>query len=188
MDGATVEADVVVIATPAPEAARLTGLPMPQGHVSTACLYYAGDVALWPGKKLLLNANPNAFVNNATLLTNVAPEYAPPGQHLLSATLLGDYADRDDDTLLEQGKADLRRMLAGDRTALALLERYRGVAVRRVPYAQFAQPPGIHPQLPDNATDVPGLWLAAEFTEASSLNAAMISGEKAARQIGKAEI
>ncbi len=186
LDGEKFEAESVVIATTAPEATRLSGQTnLPQAKLSTACLYYAGKTPFYKGKKLLLNANSGAFVNNAVLMTNIAPEYAPPGQHLLSATVIG-IPEMDDEALLKKGLEDLQRMFAGDVAALEILKDYKPLAVSRVPYAQFAQPPGIHPTLPDNFSGTPGLYFAAEFTEASSINAAMISGEKAAKLLLKA--
>ncbi|HEU4326420.1 MAG TPA: NAD(P)/FAD-dependent oxidoreductase [Roseiflexaceae bacterium] len=181
-DGEHLYADAVVLATPAPEAARLSGLPMPQDAVQTVTLYFAGDRPCYSGKKLLLNAAPDAFVNNAQLLTNVAPEYAPPGRHLLSATVLG-IPPLDDAELYRQALRDLHGMLAGDPQAQGALASYQPLRLYRIPYAQFAQPPGIHPGLPDNRSGLDGLYFAAEFTEASSLNAAMISGEKCAEAI-----
>ncbi len=181
-NGETIEAEAVVISTPAPEAARLTGLPMPPGQTSTINLYWSGDEAFYQGKKILLNPAQDAFVNNAVLATNIAPEYAPPRKHLLSATILG-VPELDDEGLFEKGMADLRQMFVGDAKALQALKSYKPLKVYRIPYGQFAQPPGYHPTLPVNRTDRPGLWLAAEFTEASSLNAAMVSGEKAAKSI-----
>lgn len=181
-NGETMEADMVVVATPAPEAARLTGLPAPEAYVSTVCLYYSGKAAVYASKKLILNASSNAFVNNAVQLTNVAPEYAPSGQHLLSATVVGQ-PEGDDEQLLQRGLEDLHNIFAGDQLATETLKGYKPLAVKRVPYAQFAQPSGIHPDLPENITPIPGLVFAAEFTEASSINAAMVSGEKAAKLI-----
>lgn len=184
-NGDSVTGDVVVVATPAPEAARLTGKPMPQGQTSTINLYFAGKIAVYQGKKLVLNANPDSFVNNTVLATNIAPEYAPLGGHLLSATILG-VPEASDKELYERGMADLRRIFKGDVQAEVALNTYEPLAIYRIPYGQFAQPPGIHPTLPGNDTGEPGLYFAAEFTEASSLNAAMISGEKAAELIMKA--
>jgi hypothetical protein len=91
-----------------------------------------------------------------------------------------------DEELAARALADLRLMFSGDDTAQQALDTYRLLRVYRLPYAQFAQPPGIHPTLPDNASGRPGLFFAAEFTEASSINAAMISGEKCAALIGQA--
>ncbi|MFV9504822.1 MAG: protoporphyrinogen/coproporphyrinogen oxidase [Oscillochloridaceae bacterium umkhey_bin13] len=181
-DGTTITADAVVVATPAPEAARLSKLPMPSDQLGTVTLYFAGSVPLYRGRKLLLNAHPDAFVNNAVLLSNVAPSYAPPGQHLLSATVLG-VPTLDDTELVARAMADLRLMFVGDPAAQRALDTYQPLRLYRIPYAQFAQPPGLHPGLPDNQTARPGLFFAGEFTEASSLNAAMISGEKCAALI-----
>jgi len=74
-------------------------------------------------------------------------------------------------------------MFAGDPQAQKTLADYSPLGLYRIPYAQFAQPPGIHPGLPENDTGQPGLFFAAEFTEASSINAAMISGEMCAQAI-----
>jgi phytoene dehydrogenase-like protein len=184
-DGSERRADAVVVATPAPEAARLTDLPMPTDAVQTTTLYFGGTRQLYQGGKLLLHAAPDAFVNNAQLVSNVAPSYAPPGHHLLSVTVLG-VPPLADEELAARALADLRLMFSGDDTAQQALDTYRLLRVYRLPYAQFAQPPGIHPTLPDNASGRPGLFFAAEFTEASSINAAMISGEKCAALIGQA--
>ncbi len=181
-DGEIIEAEAVVIATPAPEAARLTNLPMPQGQTSTINLYWQGEKPFYKGKKILLNANPNSFVNNAVLATNISPEAAPKGKTLLSATILG-VPDLDDATLFEKAMLDLQRMFEGNAEAQQILKTYQPLKVYRIPYGQFAQLPGYHPRLPLNQTNRPGLWLAAEFTEASSLNAAMLSGEKTAQGI-----
>jgi phytoene dehydrogenase-like protein len=181
-DGSMLHADAVVLAVPAPEAARLSGLPMPMAHLGTVTLYFSGNTPLYKGRKLLLNAAPDALVNNAVLLSNVAPTYAPPGRHLLSATVLG-VPELSDDELFARARADLRRMFAGDHAALAALEGYTPLRLYRIPYAQFAQPPGLHPTLPENAGTAPGLFFAAEWTEASSINAAMISGEKCAEVV-----
>lgn len=175
------DADAVVIATPAPEAARLTGVAMPEGSVGTTTLYFAGKVPLWQGKKILLNANCGAFVNQAALLTNVAPEYAPDGEHLLSASVIG-VSSQDDNALFTAAYNDLRRMFTGDITAQSALATYRPLAVYRIPYAQFAQPKNFWQSLPKTQLG-PKLYAAAEFTDASSINGAMRSGEKAAEAI-----
>ena len=181
-DGREMVADSVVLAVPAPEAARLTSLPMPRGRTSTVNLYWQGAERVYNGKKLVLNGNPGPFVNNAVQITNVAPAYAPPGRHLLSASVVG-VPEGDDETLFRMARYDLRRMFRGDPRAALALDTYEPLALYRIPYAQFAQPPGIHPHLPGNNTGVTGLYFAAEFTEASSQNAALISGEKAAEAV-----
>lgn len=177
--GEELRGDAVVIATTAPEATKLSGLPTPSGAQQTVALYFYGAVPLYTSKKIILNASPEAFINNAQLITNIAPSYAPEGRHLLSAVVLG-VPPLSDEELFARAFADLRLMFAGNRRALRALNGYAPLRLYRIPYAQFSQLPGIHPGLPDNRTDQPGLYFAAEFTEASSINAAIISGEKCA--------
>ncbi|GAB4462938.1 MAG: NAD(P)/FAD-dependent oxidoreductase [Armatimonadaceae bacterium] len=179
-DGETFEADITVLAVPAPEAARLTELSTPEGNVGTVTLYFAGDAPITPAKKIILHANRHTFLNNVAPVTNIAPEQAPAGKHLLAASTIG-VPEGDDHSLFQRAMHDLRRMFAGDKEALAALETYQPLTLYRIPYAQFAQPPGIYSQLPGSTTDIPGLLFASEFTGGSNLNATMVSGENAAR-------
>lgn len=180
--GEELPADAVVLATNAPTAAELAGLPVPQGATQTTAIYFAGTRQVYSSRKIVLNASPDAFVNNAQLLSNIAPTYAPPGRHLLSAVVLGlpNLSDRE---LVIQAMRDLRRMWHGDAQAQAALDTYYPLRVYRIDYAQFAQAPGIYATLPVNRTAQPGLFVAAEWTDASSINGAMTSGERCAQAL-----
>jgi phytoene dehydrogenase-like protein len=164
------EADAVVVATDAPAAGALTGEAVPEGSVGEVCLYYETD-GLRSGKKILLNAEDGAFVNNAVEMSNISKKYAPPDRHLLYAVALTGM-DLPDGNLYRRGIEDLSRWYPG--------ADFRPLALRRIPFGQFAQPPGIHNRLPENTTKTPGLVLAGEYTEDSSINGSMLSGEKAA--------
>jgi phytoene dehydrogenase-like protein len=164
------EAHAVVVATDAPAAGALTGEAVPEGSVGEVCLYYETD-GLGSGKKILLNAEDGAFVNNAVEMSNISEKYAPPDRHLLYAVALTGM-ELPDEELYRKGIEDLSRWYPG--------ADFRPLALRRIPYGQFAQPPGIHSRLPDNRTQTPGLVLAGEYTEDSSINGSMLSGEKAA--------
>ena len=170
------EADVVVMATDAPTARRLTGQATPEGSVGQLCAYYAAE-GVSSGKKIVLNAEDGGFVNNAVEISAIAPLYAPRGQHLLSVVALGGF-DLPDEEVYRQGVADVTRWYPNaDLTPLA---------VYRIPYAQFPQPPGVHEELPENRTSTPGLVLAGEYTEDSSINGSMLSGERAAGEVIRA--
>jgi phytoene dehydrogenase-like protein len=164
------EADAVVVATDAPTAGALTGGAVPEGSVGEVCIYYETD-ELGSGKKILLNAEDGAFVNNAVEMSNISEKYAPPDRHLLYAVALTGM-DLPDENLYRRGIEDLSRWYPR--------ADFRPLALRRIPYGQFAQPPGIHSRLPENKTKTPGLVLAGEYTEDSSINGSMLSGEKAA--------
>lgn len=168
--GAEREADAVVVATDEPTAGKLTSEAMPEGAVGEVCMYYETD-GLGGGKKILLNAEDGAFVNNAVEMSNVSEKYAPPGRHLLSAvTLCG--LDLPEGELYRRGVEDLSRWYPG--------ADFRPLDLYRIPYGQFAQPPGVHGRLPENRTLTQGLFLAGEYTEDASINGSMLSGETAA--------
>ncbi len=167
------EADAVVVATEAPVAGELTGETVPEGSVGEVCLYYETS-GLGSGKKVLLNAAEDAFVNNAVEISNVSERYAPHGHHLLYAVALAG---------LDSPDAELYRRGVEDLSSWYPEVDLRPLSLRRIPYGQFAQPPGIHGTLPRNRTATPGLFLAGEYTEDASINGSMLSGEKAAGEV-----
>jgi len=175
--GETLAATQVVVATDAREAQRLTSVSLPTEGVSGATIYFSSPVSLYSGKQLVLNARAGRFINNLVQITNIAPEYAPQGQHLLSCTVLG-LPDGDDRSIVERCRQDLTAIFPKHD-----LRRLRGLDVVRIPFAQFAQPPGIYGTLPGHGTPIRGLYLAGEYTNSSSIHGALESGENAANYL-----
>ena len=118
------------------------------------------------------------MVRHLVAITNVAPEFAPPGRHLLSATVL-DRRGLDDDALIRAVREDVHALFPGAPAAALDLE---AVAVIDVPYALIRQGPGFA----RFATQAPVLtkwrnvWLAGDQVASGSINAAMETGERAA--------
>lgn len=173
VDGDEYEADAVVVATEAPDAGRLTGERVPENPVGQVCIYYSTD-GLNREKKILLNARNGGFLNNAVQISNVSPSYAPDDQELVCAVAL-DGMESPDEELYRRGIEDLSEWYPN--------ADLRPLAIYRIPFAQFAQPPGAGDHLPANRAGTPGLVLAGEYTQDSSINGAMLSGEKAAREL-----
>ena len=186
----TTTADAVVVATDPQQASELTGVePIPTDAKGCVTQYYAFDgPQLDADDRLLLNAGPSgdadrpgsdpAGPNHVAQLSAVAPEYAPDDRNLLSATYLG--VPEDDDERLAARTVETLASWYPERS-LSL----EAVHTSRVEFAQFAQPPGVHDRLPDvRAPDAP-VYLAGEFTEASSLNAAVESGREAAEAVAR---
>ena len=177
----SIEADAVVVAADPKEARRLTGVEsIPTDAHGCVTQYYTlpSDSALGEGKRIMLNAaNPDP--NTITPLSAVAPEYAPAGTELLSATFLGDAVqDESEDELFEKTNRTLEAWYP-DRyfDDLELLH------TEYVSFAQFAQPPGIHDSLPGHR-DAPGrAYLSGDYTAWSSIQGAMRSGREAATAV-----
>ena len=190
-DTSRFEASHVVLATDAPAAAALAKtvgveLDVPTGAHGCSTIYYHTARSPLPGKALWLNANANAVISHAVTLTDVAPEYAPPGTALLAATAVGVAARLDDESLDRAARTEIAQMAraagtGGDqRTAPDGLNR---LAIWRVPYAQFAQPPGWRDRRPTIGCGMHGLWRASEVLHSSSLEGAARGGRSAAQAI-----
>ena len=98
------------------------------------------------------------------------------GDLLLNATFLGEAA-------LETASDELARQTREALTAWypeRRFERLETLETDRIPFAQFAQPPGVHESLPDVRDGGPRTYLAGDFTEWSSIQGAMESGREAA--------
>ncbi|MDP8921740.1 MAG: hypothetical protein M3O34_02555, partial [Chloroflexota bacterium] len=82
-------------------------LDVPSVSVGSITIYLAARERPYRQRLLALNALPDPFVNDAALLTNVAPAYAPPGWHLLAAHVLG-AEDLDDAVIERRARSDLQ--------------------------------------------------------------------------------
>lgn len=175
--GEVIEAGQVVLATESPAAMQLSGQKLPTRARGCVCLYLAGKERLYTQRKMLLNPAPDAYVNHATLLSNIAPTYAPPHRHLLSATILDPESD-DDEEIERRARAEIASWFP-----TRDLQAWQTLGIYRLPFAQLAQPPGFFDALPSHTTLTSGLYLAGEYTSASTIQGAMHSGEDAARTV-----
>ncbi|MFB6126416.1 MAG: NAD(P)/FAD-dependent oxidoreductase [Halolamina sp.] len=178
----SVAADAVVVAAGPKRAAELTdvaAIPTDAKPSVTAHLRLPDEPRLDGGERIHLNADGEA-PNTIAPMSAVAPEYVPDGEGLLVATFLGEDA-------LE---TDAERLCERTRTALSSWYpeyRFDGlepVAVDRIEFAQFAQPPGFRDGLPAVEAPEGPVVLAGDYTEWSSIQGAMKSGLEAAAAVG----
>jgi phytoene dehydrogenase-like protein len=180
--GERIEASDVVVAAEPPAAASLAAtagvrIAMPQGALRCTTVYFSASEPPLPGKALWLNAERNATISHAVTLTEVAPEYAPAGRHLLAATAVGKATEQEDATLVASALKELRRLRGGALPELELL------AVCHVPYAQYPQPPRFREHRPAVSTPISGLWIGGEALHSSSLEGAARGGRDAAQAV-----
>ena len=179
-NGQTVVASAVVVATDPPAAKRLTGiaaLPGSEQGVGSVTVYLVGEHDPGTGPRLVIDGSTQLLVNHVAPISAVAPGYAPAGRHLLAAVVIGAGMAGDDAAIAHRARHEVATMLGHD------TRRWTPLAVARVPFSQYAQPPGVHSRLPKTETDTPGLYLAGEATVDSSYNGALLSAEAAARAV-----
>jgi phytoene dehydrogenase-like protein len=177
-DGGTVTADAAIVATDPRAARELTGVEsVPTDARSCVTQYFAMDErSLDTGKRILLNA-ANDRPNTVAPLSTVAPEYAPEGRTLLSATTLGS-PDASDEELVTRTRDALATWYPEHR-----FDDVELVATDRIEFAQFDQPRGFRDDLP--AVDAPEgpVFLAGDYTQWSSIQGAMESGQVASETV-----
>lgn len=193
--GARVEARAVVVATDGPEAARLLSetrreeretreetdgeIQAPDSR-SVVCIYFAADEPPIEGPWLVLSGEREDLVRNFAVLSQVAPGYAPPGRHLVMATVLGGGSTAVGPNDSELERAVHRQLTDWFGNQVDLWER---LAVYRIPHALPAQPPGFRarrelgPQVGD------GLYVAGDWLESASIEGALVSGRRAAEAV-----
>ena len=136
--GENILAEQVVVATESSIATTLTGISLPTKAMGSICLYFAGDVQLYPQRKILLNTDANALVNNAVLISNIAATYAPPRKHLLSATIVGN-PEENEESLAQRCLKEIGTWFPEHD-----LSHWKFLKAYRIPFSQYAQPPGIY--------------------------------------------
>ena len=179
--GERIACDAVLLATEAPAAARLLDRPRLAGPppLGTTVLYFASERSLYERAMLALPAGRGRLVRHFVQLTNVAPEYAPAGAHLVAATVL-DRRGLDDAGLFAQATTEISQCYPAAESLVPVAEVH-------VPYGQRRQPAGfLRGVSPGPAeTSLDNVWLAGGQTTACSIQTTMVSGERVAEFLAR---
>lgn len=171
-DGTRVEGRALVVATEAPVAARLVGLPDP-GSLAAACLWFSPPEPPLLAPYLLLDGDARGPVRNLAPMSVVAPEYAPFGRSLVAAAVPGP------DALGSHLEVDVRRQLTG--WFGPIVDRWELLRVDRIPHGQPAQRPPFSPVQPVRLGD--GRYVCGDHRDTGSTQGALHSGRRVARAV-----
>lgn len=162
--GESLDARAVVVAT-----AGLIDEP-PAGWNGVSCLYFDAPRPPARGAWLVLNGDGDGIVNNATTLTEVSPNYGPPGRALVSVSTLG-ADDPDVDAVLHQ----LEKWFGAEVREWRLLRTYA------LPQALPAWPVGVSFEQPVRTGE--GIYACGDHRTHPSLDGALRSGRLAAEAV-----
>ncbi|MYX72958.1 NAD(P)/FAD-dependent oxidoreductase, partial [Streptomyces sp. SID3915] len=168
-DGRERPAAAVVVATDAVTAARLLpGLEVPDGRTVTTYYYAAGKSPLTEPTLVVDSA---LAVLNSCVLTEAAPTYAPPGTALVSASVLGAGPPGGEKTV----RARLAELYDADTST------WDAVAAYTVEGAL----PAMRPPWPLSRTTrfAPGRYVCGDHRATGSVQGALASGSRAAREV-----
>lgn len=176
-DGEAVTGRTVVVATDGPVASRLLDLP-PVRSRSVGCVYFAAPRPPIDHKLVVLDGTGRGPVLNVAVMSNVAPSYAPEGQHLIAAAMPS--LPVDPSTGEPDEHADLESL------ARAQLGRWWGIQVAswrhlatyRIAHGQPDQSPPLHPK--QRVALGGGLFVCGDHRDTGSIQGALYSGRRCA--------
>ncbi|QEF96493.1 Protoporphyrinogen oxidase [Stieleria maiorica] len=182
-DGASIDAETVVVATESNAAARLLDAPelvTQWNHATT--MYFVAERSPEPSRMLMLRGDEDGPIRTAVVLSDVAPEYASGGRSLISISIADSMADRSAEELAD-AVGDQARRWFGDGAG-----RWELVQTIRVPYGlpQLRLDPVLQSV---RADQIPGikapasLYVCGDHRETPSIQGAMNSGLRAAEEI-----
>jgi len=174
--GEVIPARTIVVATAGPLATQVLGRPLPHAWRSVTCVYFAAPQPPTTEAVLVLNGEGQGLINNLTVLSAVAPSYAPTGSSLVSVTVLGHSA-----LPAAQLQDDLRRELA-DWYGAGVAE-WRHLRTYRIAEAlpDYGEPGALPGG--DYLDQGNGIYLCGDAWATPSIQGAMVSGRRVAEAI-----
>ena len=193
----TVQASAVVLAVQGNEANLLLSgvggwsVPEVRAWNKTTAFYFAAPEAPVSEPIILLNGEGSAAgpVNNVAVMSAVSARYAPPGEHLVVASVVGDAPE--DDAALDRLEQSVRTHMSnwfGD--GVSSWRRLKAYPLAR------ALPQQRHAEWEQNPVRVAasgGVYMCGDYRETASIQGALASGRRAAQAVaqdlaGKAQV
>ncbi len=164
-DGRTISATRVVVAVEGPRAASLLGLPPVESNPAS-CVWFAADAAPIPDRYIVLDGTGTGPALNTAVMSNVAPEYAPPGSVLIAAACPG----VDDPDIEPAVRAQLRRMWG------PAVDGWRHLRTDAITHGQPRQHPPFSPKQRVDLGD--GMFVCGDHRDTASIQGALYSGRR----------
>ena len=168
--GHTISSKAVIVAVEGPAAAKLTGIAPVQSR-SVSCVYFASNSAPTDKKLIILDGTGKGPVLNIAVMSNIAPSYAPVGQHLIAAALPGCIGDDIEDIARQQ----LQAMFG------AQVESWRHLRTYRIEHGQPDQSPPFNPKKKQQLDN--GIFVCGDHRDTASSQGALYSGRRCADSV-----
>lgn len=162
------EADAIIVATDATTAAQLLDLTEVPQLVGCTTWYHFAKESPTKSKSLIVDSQNRGPVVNSMVISNLMPDYAPPGKNLISST-----------SILPATESEIRRHLAimyGSET-----RNWKLVAKYEIPSALPLAGLDMAPASAAHVRD--SIFIAGDYKSAPSQNGALLSGRLAALSV-----
>ena len=168
--GHNISARAVIVAVEGPAASTLTGIPPVQSR-SVGCVYFAAKSSPTDKKLIILDGTGKGPVLNIAVMSNIAPSYAPEGQHLIAAALPGYVGDDVEDVARQQ----LQTMFGPE------VASWRHLRTYRIAHGQPDQSPPFNPKKKQKLDN--GIFVCGDHRDTASIQGALFSGRRCADSV-----
>ena len=165
IDGSTIAASTVVVATEGPAASELLDIA-PVESKSVGAVYFTAPEAPITEKYVVLDGTGRGPVLNVAVMSNVASTYAPAGSHLVVAAAPG----HDGPTIETDARAQLRGWWGPQ------VDAWQHLATYRIAHGQPRQRPPFDPKRRVRLDD--GRFVCGDHRDTASIQGAMYSGRR----------
>ena len=165
IDGSTIAASTVVVATEGPAASELLDIA-PVESKSVGAVYFTAPEAPIAEKYVVLDGTGRGPVLNVAVMSNVASTYAPAGSHLVVAAAPG----HDAPTIETDARAQLRGWWGPQ------VDAWEHLATYRIAHGQPRQRPPFDPKRRVRLDD--GRFVCGDHRDTASIQGAMYSGRR----------
>lgn len=173
--GLSFQAPVIVIATDALNAAKLTDTKLNLNHQSAITCYFSAQKKTKKTSRIALNAIPNQLINNIAFLDHIAPSYAPKGKSLIAVSLKN-FKHFDDDYLEKKVKTELLQWYPDS-------VNWKTLKIEKIFYA-LPNNNGVKIELSNSDYILKNnVFICGDHLLNGSINAAMKTGKDIAKQI-----
>jgi phytoene dehydrogenase-like protein len=176
VNGQELNADKILVAT---EASGLVHDYLPQVKeecLGTTTMYFWTDKLPARGCWIMLNADPNPFVNNITVISEVNRTYAPQGKHLISVSCTS-VLEENTHAAIKQVKQEMKPYF-GEK-----VQHWHHIKTYKIRYALPNQRHVQHHIAASSMRIKEGIYMCGDHLLNGSINGAMRCGAKAAAAI-----
>jgi phytoene dehydrogenase-like protein len=170
-EGGELRSRAVIVATdPVTASTLLPQLPTPDMHGLTT-FYFGADHAPIDEPTLLLDGDRREIIANTIVMSNAAPEYAPPGKSLIAASVVGVSAPSSaSEAVIRVELSRMYGVATDDWELLSVVSLPQALPAARVPQANLRKPVDLGE----------GLFVAGDHRDSPSLQGAMAGGWRTA--------
>jgi phytoene dehydrogenase-like protein len=171
-NGEDISAKHIICASDALSAAALGGPEQTSPHCGTKTIYFLAERPPYPEPIIVLDGDSTGPINNLSVPSNVQPSYAPAGQALISASIVGAAQQYPEADLVTAARRQLHSWFGSQ------VAKWEHITTITIPNALPARP-----RMASGWIQKDGVLFAGDYLTYGSQNGALMAGRQVAQAV-----